>query len=451
MRQPDATLKQLTQKIADFIEPVIPYLVLESKETAEEAAKKVGPDIWETKKELWEKLCSREGYGLKEAARGMVIAPSEPGIKQILIQKILILFEENPDLAKEISSFMEDETIQKRIAENYSANIKQNSSERNKVLEEFNNLLEEFIAKSSTVQDLKQSGIPETEKTAPDRRVANENNEILRKPWQKYAHPQLDQRFTTENSAVSARMAKIAEINVMNPDEARGSQALFAHVSQLKGQIKEEFMEKALEFACNIQYGDLRSETLSLLVPILEGPRKVEFIKKALYSASEIQDEEERALVFSSLARHLRGADKEELIEHIFDFSSKIKYGDAKFQILSSLAPHLYRSENKAVIEKALDLISGIISKYQRVQSYSLLLPYLNGQIKEEIIERALELAFNLKDKDMRPEALSFILPYLEESKKEEILETALNLASGIKSKYQKAEALSSLAPYLNS
>ena len=451
MRQPDATLKQLTQIIVDFIEPVIPYLVLEYKETAEEAAKKAGPDIWETKKELWEKLCSREGYGLKEAARGMVIAPSEPGIKQILIQKILILFEENPDLAREISSFIEDETIQKRIAENYSANIKQNSSERNKVLEDFNNLLEEFIAKSSTVQDLKQSGIPEAEKTAPDRRVTNENNAILKKPWQKYAHPQLDQRFTTENSAVSARIAKIAEINVQNPDEARGSQALFARVSQLKGQIKEEFMEEALEFACNIQYGDLRSETLSLLVPILEGPRKVEFIKKALYSASEIQDEKERALVFSSLSRHLRGADKEELIEQIFDFSSKIKYEDAKFQILSSLAPHLYGSKNEAVIEKALDLISGIISRYLRVQSYSLLLPYLNGQRKEEIIERALELAFNLNDKDMRPEALSFILPYLEESRQKEILETALNLAYGIKSKYQKAEALSSLAPYLNS
>ena len=104
-------------------------------------------------------------------------------------------------------------------------------------------------------------------------------------------------------------------------------------------------MEKSLDFACNIQYGDLRAEILSNIVPILEGPGKIEFIKKAFYSASAIEDEVERALVFASLGRHLRGPGKEELIVRIFEFSFFIKYDDAKFQILSSLVPHLYGSE----------------------------------------------------------------------------------------------------------
>ena len=51
-------------------------------------------------------------------------------------------------------------------------------------------------------------------------------------------------------------------------------------VSQLKEPGKEEFIEKALNFACNIQYGDLRAQALSIIVPILDGPKKVEFIEK---------------------------------------------------------------------------------------------------------------------------------------------------------------------------
>ena len=44
-------------------------------------------------------------------------------------------------------------------------------------------------------------------------------------------------------------------------------------VSQLKEPGKEEFIEKALNFACNIQYGDLRAQALSIIVPILDGQK----------------------------------------------------------------------------------------------------------------------------------------------------------------------------------
>jgi hypothetical protein len=449
MQQKDIIMRQLAETVTDFLEPVIPYLIIGSKKAAEEAGKKVGPDVWEIKKRLWEKLLSRKWPELEVAARDVVIAPSDPEVKQVLIQEIIRSFENNPDLAREVLFLIESVSIQKIIAEDRSVNIKQNSNDKSKVLEEFNKLLEEFIAKNSILEDPEQLEIPDTETTDPYLKVTTRNDASTEKPHLNYTHIQLDQRVIIEGSAIDIRMAKIAEIKAKNQNESQGSQAFFSLVSELKSPVKEEFMEKALDFACNIQYGDLRSQTLSLLVPILEGPRKVEFIKKAIYSASNIQDEDERALVFSSLSRHLRGSGKEKLIEHIFDFSPKIQYGDAKFQILSSLIPHLYGSKNEAIVEKALELVLVIMSEYQRVESFTLLLPYLKGQRKEEILEQALELAFNLKDKDIRPQALSLIIPHLDESGQKEILEKALNLANGIQSEYRKAQALSSLAPYL--
>ncbi|KKG17004.1 hypothetical protein EO98_18800 [Methanosarcina sp. 2.H.T.1A.6] len=384
MRQQDAIMRQLAQKVTDFIEPVVPYMVIGSKRAAEEAVNKVGPAVWELKKKLWEKLFSRDRPELKEAAGDLVIAPSDPEVKQVLIRAIINSFEKDPDLAKEISSFMEDELIQRMIVEQRMRTedgsvklIKQDSSEKTRVLEEFNKLLEEFTAKNNTVS------------TAHD-------------------------------------------------------------LEQLEAESgKEETMEKALDFASKIQYGDLRSQALSLIVPYLKGPEKVKLIEKTLYSTSNIQDEDERARVLSSLVPHLKRQGKEEIIEDILDFSPHIQYGDAKFQILSSLVPHLEESINEVILEKALEMASGIQSDFLRVQSFSLLIPHLKGQRKEEIIEEALELASNLKDKDMRPQALSFIILYLDESRKKEIFEKALEMATGIKSESRRAQALFSLVPYM--
>ena len=451
MRQQDVIIKQLAQKITDFIEPVIPYLVIGSKKAAEEACKQVGSGVWETKRKLWEKLCSTECVELKEAAGDLIVAPSDTDVRQVLIQEILKLLERNPDLAKEISYFVDYKAVQKLMTEDSSAMIikqgskqdsKQTLIDRIRVFEEFNKLLEAFIARKDISPGPELSEMPVTEKSAPDLGI------------------------TGEKSASALRMEQIAEIrqiaktdfakaNVAKTDveiqkEFQRTKALLSLISHMERPEKEEIMEKALDFASRIQYGDLRSQALSLAVPHLDGPKKAESIEKVLESTSHIQDEDERATVLSSLPPHLKGPGKEELIENIFGFAHHLKYGDTKFQILSLLVPHLYGLKNEIAIEKALELIQVIYSDYQKVQALSFLIPYLNGQRKEEIIEQALELASGLKDKDMRPEALSYILPHLDESTKEEILKKALNLASGIKSESQKAEALSSLAPYLD-
>ncbi len=166
------------------------------------------------------------------------------------------------------------------MVENRSVDINQDSSDKAKIIEKFNKLFEDFREESSNVQDLEHLEIHKTEKIAFDNRVTTKSSACAEKPPGQYKHNQLDQRVII--------------------------------VSQLKGSGKEEFIEKALDFACNIQYGDLRAQALSLLIPLLEGPKKVEFIENVLYFSSNIQDENERALVLSSLGHHLRGHDKEE-------------------------------------------------------------------------------------------------------------------------------------------
>jgi hypothetical protein len=450
MRQQDVIIKQLAQKIADFIEPVIPYLIIGSKKAAEEACKQVGSGVWETKRRLWEKLCSTDCVELKEAAGDMIIASSDTDVRQVLIQEILKLLERNPDLAKEISSFIDYKTAQKLMTEDTLARTvkqdtkqgsKQTLIDRSRVLEEFNRLLEAFIARKGIFQGSELSEMPDAEKPALNLRIGEKTASDLR--MEQIA--EIRQVKETDFAKINAE-----KIDIEIQNEFQKTKTLLSFVSRLEKPEKEAIMEEALDFASRIQYGDLRSQALSLTVLYLDGPKKAKSIEKALESASHIQDENERALVLSSLLPHLRGSGKEELIENIFCFSHHLKYGDTKFQILSSFVPHLYGLKNEAVIEKALELIEVIFSDYQKVQALSFLIPYLNGQRKEEIIEQALELASGLKDKDMRPEALSYILPHLEEPTREKLLKKALDLASGIKSESQKAEALSSLASHLN-
>jgi len=449
MQQQDIIMKQLAQQVTDFIEPVILYLVIGSRRAAEEAVKKVGNDTWKRKKKLWEKLYSRETPELKEAAGNMVVAPYDPEVKQVLVQEIWELLERDPDLAIGVSSFMEDKITKKVLSQESSVRlVAQNSTDKNKIFEEFNKLLEGFLAKS-VAKDLEQFEIPNSKKNTSDLRITSEDGMNIRNLKSQYTHIQLNQGIVTEGSPSTIRMAKIAEMKFKGQGETQKLQTTLSLISQLEGPEKEEYLEKALEFASRIEYGDLRSQALSLLIPYLDGPGRTELIEKALYSAANIQDEDERAAVLSSLLPHLRGTGKERLLENIFACTFFIKYDDAKFQILSSLVPHLYGSKNEKILDKTLEIISGIQSDYLKIESFSLIIPYLGGQRKEETIEEALQLAFNLKDKDMRPEALSYIIQHLEGSRQKEIIERALELASGIESRYREVQAFYSLVPYI--
>lgn len=452
MRQQDLIIIEMAQTITDFLEPVVPYLVIGSKKADVIADKKSGPDVWVIKKKLWEKLCSKGNPELKEAAGDLILSPSDPEVKKVLTQKILESLEQDPDLALEISSFMEEKTI-KEISEREVLKLKRQSPNyKNKVFEELNKMLEEFLAKKSTVQDLEQLESSNCEINSSLQEAATPEPGInVRNLKRQYTHIQLNQGISSDGSPSAIRMAKVAEMNIRGQGEAQKFQARLSVLSELEGPGKEEFMEKALDFASRIEYGDLRSQALSLIIPYLDEPRLAELIEKALCSASNIQDEDERYLVLYSLIPHLRGPGKERLIEDIFALAFHIQYSDAKFQILSSLSPHLYGlKRNERILEKALELAYSIQSDYLRIQALSLLIPYLDGQKSEETIREALELASSLKDKDVRPEALSFIIPYLDGERKEEIIKKAYEMAERIKSENRRAQALSSLDPYLD-
>lgn len=451
MRQQDLIIIQTAQTITDFLEPAIPYLVIGSKKADVIAGKKEGPDIWAIKKKLWGKLCSRERPELKEAAGDMIISPSDPEVKKVFTQEILESLEQDPDLALEISSFMEEQTI-KEIIEKESIRLKRQSPNyRNKVFEELNKLLEEFLAKKNNAEDLEQLELSNNKPNSFIEEESPETSINVRNLRRQYTHIQLNQGVQSDGSPSAIRMAKIAEMNIKGQGEAQKFQARLSVLSELQGQVKDEFMEKILDYASRIEHGDLRSQALSLIIPYLEEPRRAELIEKALWSASNIQDEDERSLVISSLIPHLRGPGKERLIENIFAFAVHIQYSDAKFQILSSLVPHLYGlRRNERILEKALELADSILSDYLRVQALSLLVPYLDWLKSEEILDKALQIASNLKDKDTSPQALSFVIPYLDGARKEEIIKKACEMATGIKSEHRKAQALSSLVPYLD-
>ena len=63
-----------------------------------------------------------------------------------------------------------------------SFDIKQNSSDRYRVLEEFNKLFEDFIEKSNNVQDLEHFEITETGKISFNNIVTAESGAYTEKP-----------------------------------------------------------------------------------------------------------------------------------------------------------------------------------------------------------------------------------------------------------------------------
>ena len=100
-----------------------------------------------------------------------------------------------------------------------------------------NKFLEEFIEKKNTIQDLKQFEILETENATSDNIVTTKNDAYSRKLQQNYTHIQLDQRVITEDSAIGIRMAKIAEINFKNQNEANRSQVFLLTCLSAKGPL----------------------------------------------------------------------------------------------------------------------------------------------------------------------------------------------------------------------
>lgn len=151
MQQPDS-LSQLAQSITNFLEPLVPYLIIGTEKAAEEAGKKAGSDVWNKGKNLWKKFCYKDNPKLKEAAGNMVFLPTDAAVKQAFKLEILKSLEQDLDLAKEVATIMEVGVAQRIIAKNNSTveNVKQKSTGTKKVSQE-------IIADGSTIKGVEQT------------------------------------------------------------------------------------------------------------------------------------------------------------------------------------------------------------------------------------------------------------------------------------------------------
>lgn len=149
MQQPDS-LSQLAQSVTNFLEPLFPYIITGTKKAAEEAVKKLGSEVWEKGKNLWDKFSSHEQPELEEAARNMTFSSTDIEVKQAFTQEVLKTLQENSTLAEEIASMMENSVIQRVIATNNSVveNVKQNA---------VSNAHQEVIADNSIIKGVEQT------------------------------------------------------------------------------------------------------------------------------------------------------------------------------------------------------------------------------------------------------------------------------------------------------
>lgn len=112
---------ELAQQIAVLLRPAVPYLVIGGTKAAEKAGEKLGNDVWNKAKDIWQKLCSDEADNLDEIARDLAVEPEDNGIKRAFAEEIKKLIEGNPGLAIELASLMESQVVQNILAEQNSS------------------------------------------------------------------------------------------------------------------------------------------------------------------------------------------------------------------------------------------------------------------------------------------------------------------------------------------
>lgn len=112
---------ELAQQIAVLLGPAVPYLVIGGTKAAEKAGEKLGTEVWDKAKDIWQKLYSDKADNLGEIARDLAVEPEDNGIKQVFAEEIKKMIEENPSLAIELASLMESQVVQNVLAEQNSS------------------------------------------------------------------------------------------------------------------------------------------------------------------------------------------------------------------------------------------------------------------------------------------------------------------------------------------
>jgi len=114
-----------------FITPFLPFLTRLGEKASEKAAEKFGEDAWNQAKALWAKLQPKveANEDVKWAAERVAAKPDSDARKSVFQEELATLFDDNPDLAKEIAQIMAEhvphDTVGTRIVQNVTGNRNQ--------------------------------------------------------------------------------------------------------------------------------------------------------------------------------------------------------------------------------------------------------------------------------------------------------------------------------------
>lgn len=96
--------------LTTFLSPCLPFLIKMGEKSAEGAAGKIGVDVWEKAKRIWEKLyvSGDEKNDIKIAAEQLAAKPDSEARKSVFQEELETLLEKYPDVAEEIAKIMNE-------------------------------------------------------------------------------------------------------------------------------------------------------------------------------------------------------------------------------------------------------------------------------------------------------------------------------------------------------
>ena len=88
----------------------LPFLLKLGEAAAESAGSKIGEDVWDKAKRIWDKLYPRleAKEDAKLAAEQVAAKPESEARRAVLQEELEALFNENPDLAEAIAQIMDE-------------------------------------------------------------------------------------------------------------------------------------------------------------------------------------------------------------------------------------------------------------------------------------------------------------------------------------------------------
>ena len=98
----DPNIVELTQKIATFLMPLLPYLLKIGDKAAEEVGKKIGGEGWERAKALWERLRCKKS--VEQVAQTAAALPNNQALREALREEIARALAEDPALCEEVTT-----------------------------------------------------------------------------------------------------------------------------------------------------------------------------------------------------------------------------------------------------------------------------------------------------------------------------------------------------------